>query len=270
MKLVFFTGVFFLSNLILSQGVYTTGARNLALSNATVAHSDEWFYFNNPGAIQDIKKFSVGVSYENRFLLREMQSESVVGVIPLKKGILSIGSQIYGYTQFRSFKTGVGYALPLAEFLSAGVQLNYQGVRLNQNYGNANAMTAEFGVLSKLNKKVSIGFSIFNIGSAILDDYEYDRYSNEMRLGVRYQLSNKVMFLSEIEKNSEYPLNVKFSTEYLPADNVYLRGGFSLQPVSYSFGLGYVFAKSVMLDFGTSYHQFLGWSPAVSCSYKFH
>jgi len=75
--------------------------------------------------------------------------------------------------------------------------------------------------------------------------------------------------LSEIEKNSEFPLNVKLATEYSPAENAFIRGGFSLRPVSFSFGFGYVLAKTIMLDIGSGYHQSMGWSPAVSCSYKF-
>ena len=270
MRISLFFLLCFQIHVLISQGIYSSGARNVALSNASVALSDEWYFFNNPGATPSSQKMAFGVSYENRFLLKEMQSQTLVGVIPLKKGVLSFGSQVYGYSQFRSFKTGIGYALPLAEFISAGVQLNYQGVRLNQNYGSVNAMTAEFGLLTKLNKKVAIGFSIYNIGSALLDEYQYDRFTNLLRLGLKYQLSDKVMFLSEIEKNSEYPLNVKISTEYLPTDNVYLRGGFSLQPVAFSFGFGYVFEKFFMLDVGSTYHQVLGWSPAISCSYKLH
>lgn len=269
MKRVLTITLVFQSYLFLTQGVYNSGARNVALSNTTAADSDEWFYFNNPGAYAEKNRFFVGVSYENRFLIKEMQSQTIVGVIPLRKGALSVGSQVYGYTQFRSFKTGLGYALPLAEFISAGVQLNYQGVRLNQYYGSKNTMTAEFGILTKLNKKVNIGFSVFNLGSTILDDYQYDRFTNLMRLGVRYQLSDKVLFLSEIEKNSEFPLNVKLATEYSPAENAFIRGGFSLRPVSFSFGFGYVLAKTIMLDIGSGYHQSMGWSPAVSCSYKF-
>ena len=236
MKIVILLAIIFQLKDALTQGVYTSGARNVALSNATVAISDEWSYFNNPGAISVNQKVAFGVSYENRFLLKEMQSQSFVGVIPLKKGVLSIGGQLYGFSQLRSFKSGVGYAMPLAEFVSAGVQLNFQGVRLNQNYGSSNTMTAELGVLTKLNKKLSIGFSVFNLGSALLDDYQNDRYTNVIRLGAHY---------------------------------MYLRGGYSLQPVSFSFGFGYVFVESISLDFGTAYHQQLGWSPAVSCLYKF-
>ena len=269
MKIIILLAIIFQLNYALTQGVYTSGARNVALSNATVAISDEWSYFNNPGAISVSQKVAFGVSYENRFLLKEMQSQSFVGVIPLKKGVLSIGGQLYGFSQLRSFKSGVGYAMPLAEFVSAGVQLNFQGVRLNQNYGSSNTMTAELGVLTKLNKKLSIGFSVFNLGSALLDDYQNDRYTTVIRLGAHYKLSDKVLFLAELEKNSEYPLNLKFSSEYLPAKNMYLRGGYSLQPVSFSFGFGYVFVESISLDFGTAYHQQLGWSPAVSCLYKF-
>lgn len=253
---------------IFCQGVYSNGARNISLANATAALNDEWYFYNNPGVVPISKNITLGASYENRFLVKEMQSQSLVGIIPMKNGVISFGSQLYGYSQFRSFKSGVGYAMQLAEFVSAGIQLNYQGIRLNQNYGGYKTVTAEVGVLAKLNKKLSCGFSVWNIGNAILDDYQNDRFTNTMRLGFNYKLSQMVTILAELEKNSLYPLNLKMATEYKPSENVFIRGGCSLQPVSFSFGFGYLFAQSFSLDFGTTYHQPLGWSPAVSCVYK--
>ena len=73
----------------------------MSMANASVTFNDVWSHFNNPGAVGNAKELAVGISYENRFLLKELQSQSVAAVIPLKVGSISIGGQMFGYSDFR-------------------------------------------------------------------------------------------------------------------------------------------------------------------------
>ena len=215
-----------------AQGWQPMGSRSMSLSNATVALEDVWAYHHNPAALSNLKKIEFGVSYENRFLLKELQSQGLVIAIPLKKGVISIGSQSFGYNQFRTYRNGLGYSMKLAEFLSVGVQLNHHFVRINSNYGNHQTVTAEVGALAKINDKWSV--------------------------------SEKVLFLAEAEKNIDYSIRFKTGIEYLPLDNFYVRGGFATAPIEFSFGLGYTFSGKYKLDLGSAYHQVLCWSPHFS------
>ena len=63
--------------LAFAQGWYPGGGRSMSMANASVALNDEWSFFNNPGALGAQDKFSAGLSYENRFLLKELQSQKV-------------------------------------------------------------------------------------------------------------------------------------------------------------------------------------------------
>ena len=83
------------------QGVYPSGARSMSMANASVTLNDVWAHYNNPGAVGNVKELTVGISYENRFLLKELQSQSVAAVIPLKVGAISVGGQMFGYRDFR-------------------------------------------------------------------------------------------------------------------------------------------------------------------------
>lgn len=247
-----------------SQGWQPMGSRSMSLSNATVALEDVWAYHHNPAALSNLKKIEFGVSYENRFLMKELQSQGLVVAIPLKSGVISIGSQSFGYNQFRTYRNGLGYSMKLAEFLSVGVQLNHHFVRINSNYGNHQTVTAELGALAKINEKWSVAFSIFNITRNRISDFAEDRYSTLMRLGTKFSISEKVLVLAEAEKNIEHSIRFKTGIEYLPLDNFYVRGGFATAPIEFSFGLGYVFSKKYKLDLGSAYHQILGWSPHFS------
>lgn len=246
-----------------AQGYYAVGSRSMAMGNSSVTFSDAWSYFNNPAGYASLEAAQVGLSYENRFLLKELQSQAIAAGIPLKFGCISIGAQTFGYRQFRSTKAGVGYSMKLTDHLLAGVQLNYQGVQLNENYGNKNTVSADLGVIIPISEKWRIGTSIINLGRAKLSDYQDDRFTTAIRLGTSYRFSKLVTITTEAEKDLDYPVRVKAGVEYQPIEHLYLRGGFTTSRAEYSFGLGYDFGL-VQLDLGSSYDTTLGWSPNFS------
>lgn len=249
------------------QGWLPMGGRSNSMANATVAISDPWSFHHNPGALAEVDKQSFGVSYENRFLLKELQSQGLVYVQPLKKGVLSVGAQLYGFSQYRTHRIGAGYSLKLSEKFSAGVQMNYQGVRLSDYYGSKNTVTAELGFLAKITEEWKIGVSVFNLGRAKLSDYQEDRFTTLMRLGTSYTFSKKVLVAAEVEKNVDYAMRFKAGMDYQLIDNFFFRAGFATQPIEISFGFGYKF-KVLQIDLGTAYHQVLGWSPHFSLTYQ--
>lgn len=251
----------------IAQGWLPMGGRSNSMANATVALSDAWAFHHNPGALAEVKQQTFGVSYENRFLLKELQSQGFVYVQPLKTGVFSVGAQLTGFNLYRTQRIGAGYSLQLSEKFSAGVQLNYQGIKLPDNYGSRNTVTAELGFLAKLTENWKIGFSIFNLGRVKLADYKDERFSTLMRLGTSYSFSKKVLVTAEVEKNVNFPLRVKAGMDYQLLDNFYFRAGLATKPIELSFGFGYKF-KQFQCDIGSSYHQVLGWSPHISFTYS--
>lgn len=266
MRHLFFLFIFFYSYYSYTQGWLPVGARSNSLANASVTIADVWAYHHNPGALGELKQASVGASYENRFLLKEFQSQGVAYAQPLKYGVLSVGAQFYGYKQFRTQRIGAGYSLKLANRFFAGVQLNYQGLQLNENYGNRHSVTAEAGLQALLTDNWRLGFSVTNIGRARLNEYQDERFSTNFRLGMSYSLSNKVLFLLEGSKTIIDKARIKAGVEYQAVKNFYVRAGIAGAPIEFSFGLGYKW-KVISIDAGSSYHQLIGWSPHFSLTY---
>jgi len=263
-----FCSIIIFFNHFSAQGWLPMGSRSQSIANASVALSDLWSYHHNPAATSEVEKFGVGLSYENRFLLKELQSQGLVVVVPLKKGTLSSGAQSYGFSNYRTYRLGMGYSMNLSEYLSAGVQLNYHLINLTQDYGTHQTVTAEIGLLGKINQDWQIGFSVFNLTRNKLSEYMEDRYTSLFRLGTIYKVSSLVTLFGEVEKHVDYPLRGKFGVEYEALSQFYVRAGFATNPTELTFGLGYKFINSIMLDIGSAYHQQLGWSPNFSLSYQ--
>ena len=249
------------------QGWLPMGSRSHALGNASVAIDDIWAYHHNPANLVSVKKLGLGLSYENRFLLKELQSQGFVVALPLKVGVISFGLQSFGFKNFRTNRLGVGYSMKLAEFLSCGVQLNYHQVRLTDAYGRKDALTAELGLRANITDNWKVAFSVFNLTRTKISEFGEDRLTTLMRLGTQYTFSEKVMLVAELEKNIEFPIRFKTGIEYSPIRKLFLRGGFATQPIELSAGLGYRFKEQFQLDLGSAYHQILGWSPNFSFTY---
>ena len=249
------------------QGWLPMGSRSHALGNASVAIDDIWAYHHNPANLVSVKKLGFGLSYENRFLLKELQSQGFVVALPLKAGVISFGLQSFGFKNFRTNRLGLGYSMKLADFLSCGVQLNYHQVRLTDAYGRKDALTAELGLRADITDNWKVAFSIFNLTRTKISEFGEDRLTTLMRLGTQYTFSEKVMLVAELEKNIEFPVRFKTGIEYSPIRKLFLRGGFATQPIEISAGLGYRFKEQFQLDLGSAYHQILGWSPNFSFTY---
>jgi hypothetical protein len=257
---------FLLSSASFAQGWVPAGARSMSMGNASVTFRDVWAFHHNPGALGEVEALSGGVSYENRFLLKELQSQALAVALPLKVGVISVGANMYGYKRYRAYKAGLGYSLKLAEKISAGVQLNYQGLRIT-DYGSKGNVSAEAGIFARFTDNWTMGFSVFNLNRAKLAEFGDDRFSTYMRFGTAYEFSKKFLVALEAEKDLEYPLRVRGGVEYKLIEQFVLRTGVQTAPLEVSFGLGY-HPKMVHIDFGTSYHQILGWSPHFSMQFE--
>lgn len=250
-----------------SQGIYPAGARSISMANASVTQNDVWSVYNNVGAAADIKSLRIGVSYHNRFLLKELQTQGIAAVIPLKVGAITVGVRHFGYRQFRSMNAGVGYSMRLFKKFYAGVQVNYQGLFLNENYGSKNTVTGDLGIYSYITDNWKLGASVSNLWRSKLSEFQDDRLTTAIRLGTSYNFSDRALIVLEAEKRIDDPLRAKFGVEYQAVKNLFIRGGVATAPIEFSFGLGYHF-KMIGISAGTSYRQTLGWSPHFSLIFK--
>jgi hypothetical protein len=254
--------------LLTAQGWQPVGTRSASMAGSSVTLTDTWSYFHNPGATAGIKEIQIGMSYQNRFLLKEFQTQALVASIPLKKGVLSLGTLYNGAKEFRTLRSGIGYALQLTDIFSLGVQINHQLIQLPSYYGSKNGATAELGLKAMINPKWSIGMSVFNLGRARLSTYGDDRLTTVLRLGSAYIISEKLTAAFEVEKNVDYPASFKLGMDYNAANNFFIRAGARINPLLFSFGFGYK-VKNWAIDAGTEWHTFLGWLPTLGVSYKF-
>lgn len=256
-------------NVKAGNGNLPVGARSAGLAHASVTLVDAWSAHHNQGALGFLETPSVSCYYENRFFTKALNLQSIAGAYPLSTGALGFTFQNFGNNLYSESKIGVGYGLKLADFISAGVQISYLNSRLAQNYGMNHTVSAEFGILAKVNDNLSFGAHVFNPFSAKLADYADERVPSIIRLGMQYNISKKVTCIVEAQKDIEHDLALKLAIEYQPNDIFYIRGGASTGPINTSFGFG-AELSSFRFDLAASWHYNLGFSPQVGLTYQFN
>lgn len=264
LSLLSLTSVQFIS----AQGYNFVGARSASLSGSSVCLTDAWAYHHNPGAVAAVTAFSAGVYYDARFVAKELQTQALAVALPLRTGVISAGGQFTGYSQYRTTRAGLGYALGLGEKFSAGVQLNLQQLKFGGNYGSANTATAEAGILAKISEKWSVGASVMNIGRQRVTSGLDERYPSLLRMGMAYIPSKTVTVTAEIQKEIIHPVSVKAGIEYQPAATFFIRGGAQTSPAGCAFGVGYK-KSNFAIDAGSGFQQVLGFTPHFGLRYQF-
>ena len=202
---------------------------------------------------------------EQRFLTNAVNSYNMVAVMPIQKyGVAGLNINYFGFGDYNEQKIGLIYARQLSKSFSLGLQLDYLSTRI-PTYGQANSFTTELGFVYKMNKQLQLGAHAYNLVRTALPNG--DRLPTIFKMGIAYLPSEKVSIYSELQKNINNPLDFKLGLEYRPVEKFYSRIGFNTAPFKMSGGFGFV-KNNLSIDAAVSYHQILGFSPALSLSYQ--
>ena len=245
------------------------GGRSAAMANASVALSDFWSLQNNQAGLAFYNRLSAGAYYENRFLVKEMSLKAGGFILPTKAGTFGANLTYFGYPKYNETKIGLAFAKNFGDVIAIGLQLDYLNTSIANDYGSRGVATFEIGMLSKVNDNLTLGAHVYNPVRVKISEYDDERVPTIFRIGAAYDLDKDLLVTAEVEKDLEYNPMLKVGLEYRIIQQVIVRGGISTNPGTYSFGFGLDFEK-LMIDFSSSIHQTLGYSPQISLIYNFN
>lgn len=255
----------------MSYGFYhaSSGGRSAAMANASVALWDFWALQNNQAGLAFIQRPAAGLFYENRFMLRELSFNQAGCAIPSSYGTVGLSVSYFGFRLYNETKIGLAYARAWGENFATSIQLDYLHIGLGDIYGSKGVPTFEIGLLSKLTPRITLGAHVFNPVHSKLMKYNDERLPVTFRSGLAWQIDQAIVLCSEIHYETQSRPDVRFGAEYLVAKNIFVRGGLSTNPDSYTFGCGFVILDNLKADFAASIHSILGFSPHISLIYEF-
>ena len=256
-RFIFLIVVLFCSQSLFAQYQFESGARQSGMSGSGVIISDIWSSYHNQAGLSDLEGFSAGLFYSNMFNMPDLRETSFAVAVPVVKyGSAGLNYSYSGNPASNFSKFGFAYAKRLGKRITAGIQIDY--LRLAQlNYGNSGTAVGEIGFIAEPIKNLYLGAHIFNPWRAKLNGTE-DYISSVLRIGAGYNFSEKVLVTAETEKDIDKPIVFRAGTEYNMIAGLFLRAGVALNPVKYSFGLGYNY-KNITADVAYISHNILGY-----------
>ncbi len=244
------------------------GARAAGMAFSSVALSDEWSAFNNPGGLARIKGYQAGIYFENRFLVKEISLKALVVTIPVWKGSFGLILLHNGFSLYSEIKGGVAYGMSLGKYFSAGVQLNCLRISQAEGYGNKNVFSFEIGAQFKASEHLTLGVHIVNPVATRISRNSSDRLPALIRLGLLWKISEDLLTTVEAEKDLLHKPVIRAGVEYHLVKPLFARVGILTNPTTFTFGAGLEFG-SFKLDLASGYHLILGYSPQASITYRF-
>jgi hypothetical protein len=250
-----------------AQGGFTQmgTARSRANGYNTENFRDANAVFHNQAGSAFVDRHTWVLSGENRFLLSGLTHGLAGYILPTKTGNFSLMAGTYGNEHYRENKIGIGYARKLTKETAIGAQVNYMFVQVAEG-GTAGAVNMDLGIQQKILDYLSLGFQVCNpVRRSFANGYTPPTI---FRLGSQLTLSEKVILLAGIEKQTDWKENIKLGLEYNLHPNFIARAGLQTQPRSVAAGFGLKIHDKIFMDFAAEWQSIIGISPAFTCLFS--
>ena len=244
------------------------GGRSAGMANASISLSDGWAGFNNQAGLAWNRKFSAGMYYENRFLIKEIGIKAFSAVLPVKKGSFGISFSYFGFSLYNEMKSGLAYAMNFGNSFSAGVQIDYLRFHAGNDLGTKNLFTFEIGLQFRVKEQLCLGIHIYNPVAVTLTEDPRERLPAVFRTGLGWNITENFLVVAEIEKELLNDPALKAGMEYHFVKPLFIRIGYMTAPSQFTFGFGLEFGR-FSIDIASSYNMILGFSPQGSINYQF-
>ncbi len=244
--------------------IHPLGGRASAMGGSSVASQGLWAMQNNPAGMANLEKISLGLFYENRFMLAETAYKCGAFALPTKFGCLGLSFNQFGSSTYNENKFGFSYAKDFGNYLQIGLQLDYLLLKIGNDYGKFSAVTFELGIQSQVTDKLTIGSYIFNPVNFRFDQtLNHEKLPVVMRFGLAYMFTKDFVGQCEIEKNTEHEgVALRGGLEYEAVKNIFIRAGLQTNPGILSFGFGY-YISFAQINVAAQLHNELGASVQI-------
>jgi hypothetical protein len=244
----------------------SAGAGEAGTGYVCIMKSGFWSSFHNQATLAYNNSFSLGFNYEDRFSISELGTRSAGIIVPAGKASLGAIYSHFGYADFKRDMTGLACGMKLSGKISAGLQVDYFSERTSGEYSNNQSVTCDVGLILTFSEFTRIGIHIFNpVPNSIRKSF----LPTSIRVGAGTYLNKSLFAGVESEMSTDSKLIIRTGFEYEAAKKLWLRGGFSTDNNSFSFGFDWL-VKIAQMDIGFVTHDKLGVTSSVSLIFKIH
>ncbi len=229
------------------------------------AQKDAFSFTGNQAALAGIKKISVGIYGERRFMLADLTSYQLAFALPTSSGNFGLQANYFGSSVFSQSRLGLAYARNLGK-VDVGAQFNYHQIKI-AGYGNASAINFDAGAILHISEQFQTGVHVYNPTRVSFGKNSEEKLPMVYSFGFGYDASENFFIGTEIEKVEGQPVNVNAGLQYSFDEKIFARAGISSSTSVFYFGAGFLWS-GVRIDLTASLHPSLGVTPGLLLVYS--
>lgn len=260
---ILYLGAFVPESTSASDAFQLRDIRSFALAEIVASLSS----YSNPSALSLTPARTFSLSYENRFMTRELSTYAAAFSQPTPWVDLSVVVSRYGYEDYHETKCGLNVGKLLGNGFSLGVRFLFFNMDYVDNEDPVNVFSADVGLQYQPVDNLLLGVLVSNPFGITYkrSDERYD-LPVTFSVGLRYTLIPQCNLWMEGEKSSDTPFCWKGAAEYEIMEALRLRLGILSSPWMPTFGVGYRMGK-LSFDVAGAWHPVLGISPGIGISF---
>lgn len=233
----------------------------------SINHTDVFSFTAHQAALAQLKNPASAVYAERKFMLQELASYTAVAAVKTKSGNFGLQANYSGFSSYNETKLGLAYGRKLGNRINAGMQFNYNGIRI-AGYGTASAITVEAGTIFHLTEQLSAGIHVNNPVGGKFGNNKEEKLPAVYTIGIGYAASEHFFISTEISKEEDQPVNVNAGLQYRVLSKLMTRVGVASSASTIYAGVGISFS-SFRADVTVSYHNLLGLTPGLLLLFDF-
>lgn len=237
-----------------------------SLNTYGTQQKDAFSFRSNSASLAGIKSFSIGVFSERRFLLKELSSYAFASALPTTSGVFGFSGDYFGGPSYNESSVGLAYGRSLGSKADVGLGFHYLSVKA-AGYGSASMLTFDAGAVIHLTDAVQAGLSVYNPVGMKFGKSGDEKLPSVYSFGIGYDASPQFFLGAEAKKVEDRAVSINAGLQYLFAEKLIARAGFSSVASVYYIGFG-VKMQKLRIDVAASFHPYLGVTPGLLLLYS--
>jgi len=241
------------------------GALSTSLGGIKAVLSGSDAVLNNFSLITDQTDLGIILSSSRRFNISELSTVALGVHLPVSKfGHFGVELYSFGFDAYSEQLVSLKYARKLMKNFSVSTSFGLQSVQV-EGSGSAHKLAFSLGMSGNLYDNLSWGVFVSNPERQSLN--ENTDLVTSLAFGLSYEVSEKVSFYSEVEKQLEEDIAFRTGLDYSIFRNFNLRFGYNTLPGQINLGFSLLILDSISFESAIAYDSLLGITPVVSFNY---
>ncbi len=246
--------------------IFPSGAQAQGLAGCIVLTDHFAAESLSPLALQNVTSLSVSTTVENKYLLPELMSRSVVLATPLTRGSIACSFSRFGGEHYSNNLLSVSICKPLTEKVEAGISLKYISEDFSDNYEGTSASVGALAMSFPLSANISGAFQIVNPFNVFASGNGDLRKFRKIMSAISYDGTTCRVSAAYNAKAHDKGEAI-FAFHYVPHPRIEFNAGVTSAAHLFCFGTG-LYLGQFRLDIASSYHSRLGYSPVITLSWN--